>query len=248
MHIENEYTHNGGYGNSHFLWVLPLHIACISKELPDIRFLIRCGADVNKQNRFGKHALNFMVSYEKMGFAPGFDKACNIASLLLQNGTNINLQDNLGRTALMNVMRNYDVPLRSFMKDGGYTQGGGRSRGFPFKLVNMLIDATNDFNVRDREGNTLLFYVLKKYPKYQNKYPLYAIINKMLDKSASVHVRNANNEIPLDIAKKYASQEIVTLIESKTLQKRIRLLHAHNNPFREYSFLIRQYVLPNFRW
>ena len=247
MNIELEYAHNGGYGNSSFLFVLPLHITCLSKELPDIRFLIRCGADVNKQNRFGKHALNCMVSYEKMGFAPGFKKAYKVAELLLQNGLNINQQDNLGKTALMNVMRKYDVPLRSFMRDGGYTQGGGRSTGFPFKLVKLLIDATTDFNIPDNQGNTLLFYLLKKYPNYRKKYSLLEILKKIIDKGANVNVMNEMKQTPLDIAREKQDAEIISFIESRTTQKLIRLMYAQNNPYREYSYLIQQYVVPKFK-
>lgn len=205
--------------------ILPLQIACISKQIPDIRFLLRLNANPNKKDREGRNALIFLVSDQYTGYSQGLEKTYLIAQLLLKHGTDIDMQDARGKTALMYAFQEYFVECDLWEKKGGVCQVALEHHlSYNIPLINLLLDAPGKLNLKDNEGNTALFYALRYFHSLE-------IISKMLAQGAGVNIKNNKGETPLLLAQQYHNSEVASLIHSHTSSKYERLTYAGNNPF-----------------
>lgn len=133
---------NGTDNHGYSVLINAIDVAEAKPEI--VKFLINAGADVNVQGKFGYTALILATMH-----------CCHpdIINSLINAGANLNVQDEEGLTALMmaaNSMafrsrENPDEPLTPTSKEYA-------------KIVNALLKAGADINIRDKEGKTALLH------------------------------------------------------------------------------------------
>lgn len=225
--VYHDYIHHGYRKNNFLTNILPLQIACISSEIRDIKFLLKSKANPNKKDSQGQNALIFLCGYNDIGISQGLQKMYFIAQILLRHGTDVDIQDSYGKTALMYALQSYEVPCDYWDERGGYCQIGTPHTAYNIPLVYLLLRASNDLNLKDNEGNTVLFYALRACRSA-------FFINALIHKGATVNIKNNYGETPLSLARKYYKHDskIVKDIESLTSSRFKRLSFANNNPLK----------------
>ena len=104
------------------------------------------------------------------------------------NKSNVETQDSEGNTPLHLAILN-DAPLAK---------------------IQYIISLTNDVNIRNRDGNSALYYaILKNRQK---------VGEMLLTKNADIFSTNTNNNSPLRLALKYGGSVQDWLITSKTIK------------------------------
>lgn len=136
-------------------------------DLEFIEMLINKGADVNLANSAGQNGLDIAISQN--------NKA--VAELLVQNGIDVNKINN-GKSYLMNCDRAAtdltDLLLGkgadvSFKTADGVTTLMAAVQNLNLPLVKAVLEKDTDVNLRDKEGNPALFYLLAAAEKYKNE-------------------------------------------------------------------------------
>ena len=111
----------------------------------------------------------------------------------LEKGANVNVQDNLGKTALMLAARNghthtvrlliqndADVNLQSSLAAGpGYTALMGAAKEGHLEIVKLLIEAGAEINAQNHDGKTALVYAAK--------YGHDEIVKILIEKGVNIH-------------------------------------------------------------
>ncbi|AUV58075.1 ankyrin repeat protein [Bandra megavirus] len=150
---------NGAENNDgHF--VNPLIVSSINSwttsDIETMQLLLKYGADVNKTNHLGCHALMFAARYA------GTTSCIETVKFLLDNGANVNLQDYYGYTTLMYASK--------------YSKTSDR------KVIHMLLDYGANINLFEHKGNNALllsamdknntssFYTIKTLLTYGSNY------------------------------------------------------------------------------
>ncbi len=222
LHI---YWFHGSSRITSFTNILPLQICCISSEIKDIKFLLNLNADPNKKDFEGRNALMLLCSYKDIGISQGLEKMYSIAQILIQHGTDVDLQDSSGKTALMYAFRAFQVPCEYWDERGGYCQIGVPHTAYNIPLIYLLLGSSNNLNLQDNEGNTALFHALRNYHDI-------VIIDELIARGASVNIKNKDNETPLSLARKYYNYDskVISRIDSLTSARIKRLSYGRNNP------------------
>jgi ankyrin repeat protein len=127
------------------------------------------GGDINERNEYGLNALMLVFIHcvsvsEKMDNIH-FNNACNIAEFLVNNGVDVNAQDDTKRTSLMHVCE------LQYPDD--------------IKAIQLLIDLKADLNLQDKNGWTALHYASTfAYDK--------EIIDLLIDSGADTNIKDKN--------------------------------------------------------
>lgn len=109
---------------------------------------------VNKRNREGKTPLMEVITNSVYHYSreKNIKRKYGVSKILIEMGSDVNIQDREGETALMYAVRNTHVTK---------------------ELVELLITAGSNLNLRDIHGNTALKYALSDYSR--NKYTMQII-------------------------------------------------------------------------
>ncbi len=153
---------------------IPLMTAARYGQGDVVKFLIDKGADVNVQNRMGDSALMYAAMIDESDlkrYAKNIKKASPIDNMvsihaLVENGADINAQNNQGETVLYQLLNNESNNVAAFT---------------------YLLDKGADVNITDKNGRTLLYYAsAKNRPKHGTHGKKY--IERLLEKGANVTI------------------------------------------------------------
>ena len=241
---------------SDFTQFTPLMIACENEELDAVIYLIDQGAEVNLQNNFGETALhkasavsnnNYTLSclinsganvnactYEYEKCTP-LILACetgNSVNCFLQNGANVDFQNNHGKTALHYAVWSY-VHCNSFDNLSALISYGAdinttdlhkrtplmvASKYCGVKEVTLLIEHGAKVDLQDRNGDTALHYAGRGLKNMS------ANFRRLLTAGASFLCKNSQGLTPLLEASKTGNIEIVEcLIKQPEITKEQRI-------------------------
>ena len=242
--------------DSDFTQFTPLMIACENEELDAVIYLIDQGAEINLQNNFGETALhkasavsnnNYTLSclinsganvnactYEYEKCTP-LILACetgNSVNCFLQNGANVDFQDNRGKTALHYAVWSY-VHCNSFdnlsalISYGADTNTTDLHKRTPLmvaskicgvKEVTLLIEHGAKVDLQDRNGDTALHYAGRGSKNMS------ANFCRLLTAGASFLCKNSQGLTPLLEASEKGNIEIVEcLIKQPEITKEQRI-------------------------
>ena len=152
-----------------------------------IRILLRCGADINAQNKDGETALIKAISKRDY-----FSGHLNIIRFLLEADANLELVDSQGITALMKAV----------------------NRGQP-DVVKLLLERKANPNIQDKMGNNLIILAIKaidsclEFLRYTGKQSsidnkeadaYYAIIKLLLEFGCNSDMQNSHGFTALTMA------------------------------------------------
>lgn len=112
------------------LGFLPIHYACLYPTLEILILLLELGANIEEKTKFGYTSLLLSIMGKKENYA--------IVEILINNGANINYQNNNGLTALHAACQNNHA-----------------------NIVSLLINNGAIYDVQDNEGNTPLHIACK---------------------------------------------------------------------------------------
>jgi ankyrin repeat protein len=188
--------------------------------------------NANKQNDETKE--NFLMCAAKNGL---FD----ICQKLIDNGAEVNIQDNEGKTALMHAVENSTITnkddiIRCFKllieKGASFDNSLVNKRGestFQMACESLMIECvellfSKGYKMSENDKNVLFAVIGNFYIKYQKineskklekleKLKIFLIL--LLDHGASTTGTTEQN--PIDIARRYEMTEIVELLEHKPI-------------------------------
>ncbi len=162
--------------------------------------LIKAKANVNATCMEGKNALIFISAQADEKNVPSLQ--IEKAKLLLENGVDINHQDNAGNTALMYALANHaDISYVQTLLDNEADVNSVNNLGetplwtavrqnLPSSTIKMLIEYGADVNKKDRRGETPLWYLLRTQGDD-------VLIRTLLRGGANTDIPNAAGDIPL---------------------------------------------------
>lgn len=184
-----------------------------------VKLLLEYGADINKKDSKGwtalMHASNYGDTYitSPRYYKGGPDihkESADIVKLLVQNGANVNVVNDEGKTALIIASeRGHSLAIRELIRKGANIefkiQKGSKynwNEGFTAVMVaayeghlnalNELILNGADLNVKDKREETTLMYISRKGV---NQYG--DILNILLKNGADVNIQNEQGKTAL---------------------------------------------------
>ena len=199
----------------------PLILACMSRHHSEdiIKILVNAGSDVNTQDIDGKTALHYAAEY-------GLD-----LMPLLKFGADLSLKDNMGNTvlhkaatkgclsgvrALLNSTTStakINVNATNFVEQTPLIIACMNHRE---DIIESLINAGCDVNIRDTDGGTALFYALN----------LDLNVSVLLDSGADPFVRHSSGSTAFELAVTQRRRDTtIELIRNNSVPKKIISFH-----------------------
>ena len=207
-----------------------------------VSLLIDQGADVDLQDNSGYSALHFAAgSSHKNGVAInvyGFDvniitgdkcpsrmvpsqhNNMKVVNCLLQNGANVDLQDEDGQTVLFHALRNKGIPfgiLSSLVKNGANLNTRRNDKCTPLmsvtqscgiyeeQLVTWLVENGANVDLQDKDGLTALHYAYKTDNSCE-------VVSCLIKNGANINACTGNKVTPLMRAAKKGNSDVVSLL------------------------------------
>lgn len=218
-----------------------------------MKFLITNGIDVNEKTQQG---------YSALSYATYLGTSERVVGILLEMGARVNIQDNNGKTPLMNAVSTLIPAERKIAKVKMLLSNGadpnirdkngataidyaGRESGRPetSEIIKLLIEKGATVNHKDNQGNEPLMAAVRGYGgrgsngqkrglKHGRTFGV-GIVEDLLDRGANVNATDKAGNSPLIYAVKYYSNDNSQLI--KLLISRGADVNQANN-FQETSF------------
>ncbi len=192
-----------------------LQWAASKGHLNIVEYLLEKGADINaKTGSNGNTALIIAI----------LSKEDQTAKLLIMNNANVNIQNNIGGTALHCSVNRFDYKIeiiKRLLEKGANPNlrtTGGREKGWTplmfaatigegIELVKLLIEKGADINVTSKSGNSPLLNATK------NNNTKLAIW--LIEKGANINVQAENGNTPLIYATSKNNTELTNLLIEK---------------------------------
>ena len=200
---------------------VPLFTATMCGNAYIVKRLIAAGIDVNIRNKKGQTPLHFAVK-----------STMNIFNLLRAAGANIFARDEQGATILIEAVESGRTPIVELLfKAGAHTlinipTNSGQTPlmhaaiNGDGQIVDMLLAAGAEVNLRNSAGETALLYVLRTLFVEKKDYP--EIVQKLLEAGAYINLPDNEFSTPLHHA-------IATASTDAHVQIILRLLQAGAN-------------------
>ncbi|XP_076887404.1 potassium channel SKOR-like [Bidens hawaiensis] len=188
---------------------LRLNSAAFNGDLPQIKSLIRSGADPNKKDYDGRTPLHLAAAKGYM----------DITLFLLQNNVEINISDNFGNTPLFEAIKNTHDNIASLLVKNGALLNINGPGNFLCSHV-----ARGDKDIIRR---SLLYGVDPNSKDYDFRTPLhvatsqglYLIAKLLVEAGAGVLLKDRWGNTPLDEARLSGNKMLIKLLEeAKSLQ------------------------------
>ena len=138
----------------------------------------------------------------------------NVVSFLIEQGTNINFQDEKGKTPLIKASKNGHMNVVSFLVEQGANVNVQDKEGnAPLMLattnghmnvVSFLVKQGANMNLQDKEGNTPLMSASKNGDMY--------VVSFLVEQGANVNVQDKEGNTPLMLASKNGHVNVVTFL------------------------------------
>jgi uncharacterized protein len=190
----------------------------ISNDLTSINIallLIKAGANINIQNKYGETALMIATYCNRQ---PVLKR--QIAELLIDAGADVNIKNKQGKTALIEatayrmkdsivLLINANANLNVQTPDGLTALMIAADLGNP-EILAQLIKAGASLNMQDKFGNTALILTIQ-----ENEYrdpSLRSCLQLLMKAGADVNIQNKYGETALIKASYYNKKEIVLLL------------------------------------
>jgi ankyrin repeat protein len=188
-----------------------LHTAAmLNSDSSVVELLVSNGADVNARNKEGVTPLEIAL------------KNGDISTIkyLAENGANIHTQNTRGESPLSLALASESNELLEAIvnetnvllqnSDGNTPLHIALMNDASLLKVQYIISLSNDVNIRNKNGNSALFYAVMKNRKKVGEI--------LLEKNADIFSTNTNNNSPLRLALKYGGSIQDWLITSKTIK------------------------------
>ncbi|XP_059176241.1 putative ankyrin repeat protein RF_0381 [Physella acuta] len=150
-----------------------LYLAVEEGDLETVQALVKCGADLDKLDKFGQTVLQRAINSQHT----------DIAECLIHAGVYLDSKDFYGRTALSQACLN----VTSFDLDDVENDDGKI-----VKFIPLLLQKGADPNIKDSRGRSLLFRSLVE--NHLN------LANVLIEGNADVNIANVVGATPLNIA------------------------------------------------
>ncbi|XP_059176240.1 serine/threonine-protein phosphatase 6 regulatory ankyrin repeat subunit A-like [Physella acuta] len=174
VYLENEFQRHEGLESS------ALYLAVEEGDLETVQALVKCGADLDKLDKFGQTVLQRAINSQHT----------DIAECLIHAGVYLDSKDVDGQTALTQACLNVfegQTFVSAFDLDDVENDNGKH-----VKLIRLLLEKGADPNIKDTRGRSLLFRSLEE--NHLN------LANVLIEGNADVNIANEVGETPLNIA------------------------------------------------
>lgn len=189
--------------------VTPLIYACYTQNKELVKILLENEVDVNETDENGNTALFYSSLIVNLDL--------EIINLLLNYGANVNIQNKVGYTALMDAVEANNLDLIRLLLahranpdlkeyEVGETALFIAVEDESLEAVKILIlEGKANINLQDEIGNTALMNAINNDNNN--------MVEFLLENGADVSIRNENDEDALDLARENDNQEVLNMLE-----------------------------------
>lgn len=189
--------------------VTPLIYACYTQNKELVKILLENEVDVNETDENGNTALFYSSLIVNLDL--------EIINLLLNYGANVNIQNKVGYTALMDAVEANNLDLIRLLLahranpdlkeyEVGETALLIAVEDESLEAVKILIlKGKANINLQDEIGNTALMNAINNNDNN--------MVEFLLENGADISIRNQNDEDALDLARENDNQEMLNMLE-----------------------------------
>ncbi|XP_041355392.1 uncharacterized protein LOC121373015 [Gigantopelta aegis] len=199
----------------------PLHLAIQHGSVETAHWLVEKGAQIDIHNENGEIALH--LAAKNTTFVCENNRSLAFIEHLVQNGTDINQQDNSGNTTLHFAVQYWiSKRVQYLLKKGakvniknlsGYTPLHFAASHWQMSIVEHLVAKGADINLQNESGDTPL-HIAAKNDLNKIKY--------FVKHGADINIKNEKGCTPIHIAMEYKSLKIVRYLVEKRAKVNIQ--------------------------
>lgn len=188
----------------------PLHTAAANGLVKTTEMLIKAGANLDLQTAQNESALFLACDHLKEGY--NFN---DIASLLINNKANVDLQASYGSTALTKSVYNSHFPMVNALIKAKANVDLQNDRGLSaliiavgkkdIDMVKLLLAAGANRNLQEEKGNTALHFAIK----WRREDIALCILNNGTQDNFDLNLKDKDGNTPLMLAIEYGMFELV---------------------------------------
>lgn len=202
--------------------------ACSLCYVEIVKVLIKNGANLDVQDKYGKTALMHAVTSYNDNISRYI-----IVKMLIEAGAGVDILDKFGRTPLMMSTYNEDIKVVQTLLEGGadpnITDNGGETalfysvgkNGDP-TITKMLIDSGADIHHKNKSGNTVFDINRFKYLLCHHRPIQTAKIISTVCEKDSIFMKYLGKDIMIDIMSKHFYNDLVL---SRNIEYATRLIN-----------------------